>query len=409
MNRNTENQNHPELDGQLETAVWAVLSDPVPADAIDRVKQHARDAVQSKNEMTEPRPPVVKPAQVRVLLSLVVVAASALVVVSLFLTPPNAFAQVVEQIKQIRTATFTMESTGGRRSPDFVALASVKSPDRIRFDFKSPKQTVNITNNSSGELISYETDSDQVTVHEIPKADVGFDILQQLQNTDAKAVEINNENSVEGTDLYSIFDGRGRVWVDKNTKLPQRIEVTAPEELGETKIVYRDFQWNVPVDDTLFQIPEGRSIVHDSLLAEPTEAELIAAFRIRHAFSQAPYDTTFLTDEVGLRLGQLAYDLSKSRAENDEMQQAKLQDHFAKIGITVAESQAPALIQKRIDYLCMKLDQWEYQISRTGGWIGDGVRPGEPKALCWWKDGDQIRVLRGELTIVDADQPPLGK
>ncbi len=55
----------------------------------------------------------------------------------------------------------------------------------------------------------------------------------------------------------------------------------------------------------------------------------------------------------------------------------------------------------------MKLDQWEHDISRRGGWVGTGVRPGEAKPLCWWKDGSRIRVLRGDLTIVDADQPPV--
>lgn len=44
MNEKTRNQNHPDLDGQLETAVWAVLSVPVPSDAVERVKQRARDA-----------------------------------------------------------------------------------------------------------------------------------------------------------------------------------------------------------------------------------------------------------------------------------------------------------------------------------------------------------------------------
>jgi outer membrane lipoprotein-sorting protein len=252
MNTNSEIQNHPELDGPLETAVWAVLSEPLPAEAIQRVKQRARDAVQCKNQVNEPRPSVVRRRLVRVLLPLIAIAASALIVVSLFLTPPNAFAQVVERIRQIKTATFTIESTGGKKSPDFVALATVKSPDWLRFDFKSPSQTVNITNYASGELISYDEVSDQVTVHEIGKADAGFDILQQLQNTDAKAVAINDENSVEGTELYSIFDGQGRVWVQKDTKLPHRIEVTAPGNLGGTKLVYRDFQWDVPVDDSLF-------------------------------------------------------------------------------------------------------------------------------------------------------------
>jgi len=408
MNQNIENEheNHPELDGQVETAVWAVLSDPVPVDAVERVKQRARDAMFNENSAAARHSPVINHKLVRVMLPLIALAASVLVVISLFLTPADAFAQVIEQIKQIRTATFTIESTGGKRSPDFVALATVKSPDRIRFDFKSPSQTVNITDNSAGELISYETDSDQATVHEIPKADVGFDILKQLQNTDAGAVEFNGENSVEDTDLYSIFDGMGRVWVDRNTKLPQRIEVTAPDGVGMTKVVYRDFEWNVPVDEAIFQIPEGRTIVRNSLLAEPTEAELVAAFRIRHAFSQAPYDANFLADKVALRLGRLAYDLSKSRAENYEIQLVKLQGQFGKIGIAVNESQDPKLIQRRIDFLCMKLGQWEHRISRTGGWVGDGVQPGEAEPLCWWKDGEQIRVLRADLTIVDADQPP---
>ncbi len=49
-----------------------------------------------------------------------------------------------------------------------------------------------------------------------------------------------------------------------------------------------------------------------------------------------------------------------------------------------------------------------HDISRRGGWVvGTGVRPGEAKPLCVWKDGSRIRVLRGDLTIVDADQPLL--
>lgn len=55
MNQNTENQNHPELDGKLETAVWAVLSDPVPADAIERVKQRARKTESISNSTTSHR------------------------------------------------------------------------------------------------------------------------------------------------------------------------------------------------------------------------------------------------------------------------------------------------------------------------------------------------------------------
>ncbi len=409
MNTNIENEEHPDLDGPLETAVWAVLSENVPTDAVDRVKLRAHDAMQSVDATADPGMLVIRRKVVRLMLPLIAVAASALLACSLLLTPSSTFAQVVERIKQIKTATFLVESTGGKRSPDFVAVATVERPDRLRFEFQSPGKTVNITNYADGELISYDANSDQVTVHEIHKAEAGFDILQQLQNAGAKAVVVSDENTIEGTNLYSIFDGRGRVWVDQKTKLPQRIEVTAPEGFGATKVVYRDFRWDVPVDDSLFKIPEGRTIVRNSLLADPTEAELVAAFQLRHAFNQDPYGATFWDDRVGLRLGRIAYDRSKSRAENAVLQKSKLGSHFAKIGISESESQDPAIVQKRIDYLCMKLDAWEHIISRKGGWVGNGVRPGETKALCWWKDAGQIRVLQANLTIVDAENPPVGE
>jgi len=43
MNQNSENENHPKLEQQMETAVWAVLSEPLPVGAIDRVKQRAKE------------------------------------------------------------------------------------------------------------------------------------------------------------------------------------------------------------------------------------------------------------------------------------------------------------------------------------------------------------------------------
>lgn len=49
MNQDTDNANHPELDGQLEIAVWAVLSEPVPVAAVERVK---RQALETKPALT---------------------------------------------------------------------------------------------------------------------------------------------------------------------------------------------------------------------------------------------------------------------------------------------------------------------------------------------------------------------
>ena len=45
MNQNINQKNeHPDIDGPLETAVWAVIDEKIPADAVERVKQRAIDA-----------------------------------------------------------------------------------------------------------------------------------------------------------------------------------------------------------------------------------------------------------------------------------------------------------------------------------------------------------------------------
>ena len=279
---------------------------------------------------------------------------------------------------------------------------------RFRLDFQAPGQPVNITNGAAGELIAFDSNSNQVSVNEIPTASSNFDILQLLQKPDLNAVLSKDENTITGTQLFDILDGQGKVWVDVETQLPKRIEMTPPSGMGTTPVVYRDFEWNVPLDDSLFVMPVGKEVVRSSLLASPKEEELIGAFAIRQAFSQEPYEASFLdhSTKPGLKLGQLAYDLSKDQADNYQIQSAKLQGVWTVIGIRQTEASDPSLVQKRIDFLCMKLDQWEHDISARGGWVGTGVRPGESKPLCWWKDGRRIRVLRGDLTIVDADQPP---
>jgi outer membrane lipoprotein-sorting protein len=324
----------------------------------------------------------------------------------MFPSSSSAFAQVVNNIRKLATAKFTVENFG---PSNLTAVARVKAPDRFRLDFQAPGNPVNINIGAAGELIAFDSISNQVSVNEIPKASSNFDILQLIQKPDVNAVLSKAENTIAGTQLYDILDGQGKIWVDVRTQLPQRIEMTPLPGMGATPVVYRDFEWEIPLDDNLFVMPAGKEVVRSSLLARPKEEELIGAFAIRQAFSQEPYEASFLdeTTKPGLRLGRLAYDLSKNQADNYQIQSAKLKDVWAVIGIGPTEASDPSLVQKRIDFLCMKLDQWEHDITERGGWVGTGVRPGEAKPLCWWKDGSRIRVLRGDLTIVDADQPPV--
>lgn len=407
MNQNTTfAENSDELEPQLESAVWAVISEPLSVDAIARVKSNA--LALDEKPVPKTQPSARHTSWSRPWLQIAILAAGVLLVLGvtmMFPSSSSAFAQVVSNIRKLATAKFTVENLG---PGNLTAVASAKAPGHFRLDFQAPGNPVNITNGEAGELIAFDSISNQVSVNEIPKASSDFDILQLIQKPDVNAALSKDENTIVGTQLYDILDGQGKIWVDVETQLPKRIEMTPLKGLGITTVVYRDFEWDVPLEDSLFAMPAGKEVVRSSLLAAPKEEELIGAFAIRQAFSQEPYEASFFNEstEPGLTLGQLSYDLSKNQADNYQIQSAKLAGIWPIIGISPSEASNPALVQKRIDFLCMKLDQWEHIITGKGGWVGAGVRPGEAKPLCWWKAGKQIRVLRGDLTIVDADQPP---
>ena len=345
----------------------------------------------------------------RFMTPLAALAAIAALIVTLALPSNDVFSQIVKQIKEATSVKFEISIQQPKR-PELSGNAAALRPNLLRIDWNlAGQKIVNITNYETGELISFDNTSN-VTIHEIP-SDGGYDVIKQLQQIDTKGAKRlpDDENEITDTDLFQLSANglNGQLWVDKQSSLPVRMELVTPKELGGGKTIYSNFEWDAAIDKEVFDMPAGRKVVRNSLLAEPTEEELISAFRLRNAFSDQPYPADFISDGVGLVIGQLAYDLDKSRDENYSIQSKKLANVFEKIGVNAADSRDGKIVQQRIDYLCMKTDDWEYYITKYGGWIGAGVNPGENAPLCWWKlPGEGVRVLYGDLTIRDAVEPP---
>jgi len=365
---------------------------------------------ETKEPDVSPLHPVsVKKSVVRFIAPLAAVAAGIACLVFYGAGGSNAFAQVIEQIVQRHTVKFSIaiEQPG---KPRLRGEAIARRPQLLRIDWTVKGQSnVNVTNYQRGELISYRESSD-VTVYSIPSAG-GFDVVRQLEKVDAQQTKQipDSENRIDDTDLFEFKEGAmtGRLWIDRQTRLPVRMETNTPAEIGGGRVIYSNFEWDVEIADAVFEIPAGRNVVRDNLLAEPTEEELIAALQIRQAFSSKSYPADFLHDQAGLTIGRLAYDHKLSRAENYQRQWKMLKPHLATIGLTDIAARDPAIMQKRIDYLCMKADQWDHTIEEFGGWVGEGIIPGEDKPLCWWKlPGKGIRVLYADLKIRDAQVAP---
>jgi outer membrane lipoprotein-sorting protein len=354
----------------------------------------------------------------KILTPLAALAAGIVLTISLWpLSQSIVFAQVLEQIRKADVVKFgfTLQRPG---FPDISGNAYAKSPDLLRYEFKSNGHTtVNITNYSKGELISFDSAATAATVWMIPREAADIDVvrrLRQMKADGAKRVVEEDAESDPNIDVFEVSEGNvvGKIWVDKQTKLPVRIEMHASPESGLGGAVYNNFDWGTTIADSTFEIPAGFRVTKNNLLAEPTEGELVAALRVRQAFSQEPYPADFLANHAGVAIGHLAYDQSLSREKNHQRQLKVLGPILREIGVNETEAQDAKSLGERIDYLCMKVDQWATIISgQNGAWTGAGVRPGEDKPLCWWRTPDvkNVRVLYGNLTIRDADQPPASK
>lgn len=352
----------------------------------------------------------------RLLAPVAAIAACVVIAISIWSSSQGlVFAQVVEQVKKADAVKFRIKLKPPG-APEISGDAYAKSPDLTRFDLTAGGTTVvNINNFTKGELISFDPTSKEATIAKLG-ASREFDVIRQLQQLDVNAamrvVESNTETDPD-IDVFEINEEgvTRKVWVDKKTKLPVRIEVSGPPGLGLGEATYSDFDWNATIDAAVFEIPAGYKISRNNLLAEPTEEEFVAALRIRHALSSDVYPADFLTNDCGLSIGRLAYDHSLSRERNFQRQVKSLGPILTAIGISHVDAQDPKLLQQRIDYLCMKVDQWSSFITANGRWVGEGVRPGENKPLCWWRQrgAQNVRVLYADLTIRDADQPPTSR
>jgi outer membrane lipoprotein-sorting protein len=408
--------NHPDrTDDPIARIVDAFEEMDVPTRPSNR---ETIEAISRNAEWrSAPQMPLQRRRIMKFMAPLAALAATIVLAISLWPSSQNiAFAQVIEKIRKADAVAFkiTLKRPG---FPEVSGNAYAKSPDLLRYDLKSNGHTmVNITNYTKGELISFDPTSTQATVWKYSGEASNVDIvrrLRQMNAESAKRVVDADAESDPNIDVFEIQEGNaaGKVWVDKQTKLPVRFEMHAPDESGLGGAVYSNFDWNPTIADSMFEVPAGFSISRNNLLAEPTEEELVAALRIRQAFSDEPYTADFLANKAGLAIGRLAYDQSLSPEENYQRRLRVLGPILLEIGITEAVAQDAKAIGEHIDYLCMKADQWGTRISRHGAWIGKGVRPGEEKPLCWWrKPGDgNVRVLYGNLTIRDSDQPPASK
>jgi hypothetical protein len=179
-------------------------------------------------------------------------------------------------------------------------------------------------------------------------------------------------------------DRKTTVWADPNTALPLQIETTT-EENGRTRRRMSDIQFDVQLDERLFQPPADYCLLDlkTQRWTTPfplTEKHLLAGLAVYPKYLDGRFRTRYLggrplTDEVK----------KKCLAEVEKIKDWSEEE-------ANASSLGCAFIEQRPEGS-------DYQYVGEGVKLGDANRP-----VCWWKPpgSSTYRVVYGDLSIRDV-------
>lgn len=288
----TYTDNHDDLEPQLESAVWAVLSEPLPTDAIARVKSQA---LALENEPS-PKVRLSTPSSVwsRPWMQIASLAACLLLVLGATLMLPSsssAFAQAIEKLK----------STGAFRYKELVYVATQEKPVEVKVEVaenglerRTMLGLVSIQDSSGRLRLSLNETTKSATVH-APTEGMPVERerqakwLERLKTYEKKPDKELGSMKIDGRDCLG-FEVKPvasvvyAVWVDaKTSDLVQVDFMGMPKGSSVTKSVMKDFEFNVAFDPMLFSLdaPQGYQTSTAAKLPEllPFEESLVEVLK----------------------------------------------------------------------------------------------------------------------------------
>ncbi len=285
-------ENHDNLEPQLESAVWAVLSEPLPADAIARVKSQA--LALGNSPVAKMRPSIRNISWSRRWMQAASLAACVLLVFGVTMLLPwssSAFAQAIEKLKNAGDFRYrelvylttqekpvvvdVLVSNDGRERRSTPGQVSIHdSTGQVRLSLNEATQSATVYAPTEG--ISVEPERQIKWLERLksygnkPDKELG---TMKINGRDCIGFEVNSGASV----VYS-------VWVDPKTSDLVQVELKGmPKGSSITKSVMSEFEFNVTLDPMLFSFdaPQGYQSSNAAKLPEllPFEESLVEALK----------------------------------------------------------------------------------------------------------------------------------
>jgi outer membrane lipoprotein-sorting protein len=384
--------NQDDLEPQLESAVWAVLSEPLPADAIARVKSQALTLEEKPGPKI--RPSTRNISWSRPWMQVASLAACILLVLGatmMFPSSSSAFAQAIEKLK----------NAGAFRYKEWLYVETEEKPIEsevlVADDGRKRESMLGhiSIHDAKGQIrLTIDETARSAQVHE-PSGDEPADSTNELSWLDQLKSYGKNPDKSLGTKK---IDGRGcigyevnptgsvtySVWVDSKTSDLVQVEMKGmPKGSGITKSVMKDFEFNLSLESKLFSfdVPAGYQATKAEKLPEllPFEESLVEAIKRYTELSGGTFP--------------------KSLSDWSEWGELMSKSGIAKEKMLTLSARLGTLLPYLID---MSRDDYDY----TGaGKVVDGKR----SIVFWYRNPEkQLRAVYSDFTvatIADADLP----
>ena len=259
------------LEPSLDSAVRAVLSQPVPAESVERLKFRAKQLPSTgtapRHAPEMPRRRIKRFSRAAAWIAATALAAAVVAGAMFWLDRPGsrAFAQVVEKVNAARTVQFKMTSRFGS-NPEFGGRMLLRD-QQLRVEQFNGK-LVHVADLRRKQALYLDTDQKLAQKARLDqKLAEGFaNPIEQLRTAESKQAEVIGEEDLDGrrTRIYQLKNGRllglqadkMLVWVDAQSQLPVKITFHLGSK-GEVR--FDHFVWNESLDDALFSldIPSG--------------------------------------------------------------------------------------------------------------------------------------------------------
>ncbi|MBN2129403.1 MAG: zf-HC2 domain-containing protein [Sedimentisphaerales bacterium] len=230
-----------------------------------------------------------------------------------------AFAQVVEQLQNAQTLVYSLVTvTGQEEMPTVRTDIAFKEPGWLRTSTADGYVTVIEATDAGVTGISIVPPMKQYLEFEFSFADMAdnpetgpYVSVEKLRALPAQADEMLGRKEIDGRTLEGFRvtedDATTTVWIDPKTGELARAEMTFASAAGMNMIM-TDFQFDVPLDDSLFTMtpPAGYARMNLELqadMAEVGEQDLIAFLRM---WSSWTTERAFPPTLIGTELGKVA-------------------------------------------------------------------------------------------------------